>query len=100
MKIDRQSLLLGMLIGILAGGLAIGILDAKRPQPLFSAADEKVGNCEEVKPIRDEINNTMTQIRGLVNDGTKLNADAIKQLSIYVDQLEAVAAGGCGNIIE
>ncbi len=38
MKIDKNSLIVGLLIGFMVGGAVIGILDAKRPKPIFSKA--------------------------------------------------------------
>lgn len=40
MKIDKNSLIMGLLIGLIVGGFAIGILDSKRPKPIFSSASE------------------------------------------------------------
>ena len=39
MKFDRQSLIVGLAIGVNVGGAAIGYMDANRPKPLFSSAD-------------------------------------------------------------
>jgi hypothetical protein len=43
-KINKQSLFLGLVIGLVIGGITIGVLDAKRPKPLFSSAS---GDCAE-----------------------------------------------------
>ncbi len=40
MKIEKQSLFIGLAIGAVMGGAIIGYLDANRPEPLFSSADE------------------------------------------------------------
>lgn len=40
MKIEKQSLVVGIVIGAIIGGAIIGYLDANRPKPLFSSADE------------------------------------------------------------
>lgn len=39
MKIER-NVAIALLVGIVIGGVAIGVLDAKGPKPLFSSASE------------------------------------------------------------
>jgi hypothetical protein len=79
MKINKNSLVLGLVVGIIIGGLAIGVLDANRLNPIFSSAD---GGCDELKA---EMKRTADQINALhAEQGQNTyNNDAIMALLDY-----------------
>lgn len=45
MKIDKQSLLLGLVVGLVLGGVAINMLSTNKIKPLLSRADSCAQEC-------------------------------------------------------
>ena len=81
MKIN-QTMVISLVIGIVVGGLAIGILDAKRPKPLFSHAfeegmvlDNGGGNSSNCQKLESLITTAVITSGG--NGGTKAVQSAI-----------------------
>ncbi len=85
MKIEKSSLLLGLVIGLILGGVAIGLLDANRPRPIFSKASDV-----DCAGLTTDMANVDAQIAFLKKQQGKdtYNNDAIAALQSYRDGIQ------------
>ncbi|HEX3099928.1 MAG TPA: hypothetical protein VHQ41_03060 [Patescibacteria group bacterium] len=68
----EKKLIIGLVVGFLIGGIFVGVLDAHRPEPLFSSA--KMMDNSNTNPNSNTVPNANT-----VRPGTKSDSSDYSQ---------------------